>query len=241
MKHKIIITSLLCMVGLSSCFKKHHCQSFNSEVVSDTVSTGSFHSINLEMEADIIYTQGLEQSIVIEAPEKLMEHLSITVFQNTLTFDVKNNFCYINKKQIKIYITNPSLSDISIEGSGNFVIANQLNTDDLSINISGSGDFYADSISTKTFSTNISGSGDIFMAGVDTITKQTIKISGSGDINTLGIPSDKTKISISGSGNCSVYTLNELDVKISGSGDVRYIGSPIVNSSITGSGSVKHY
>lgn len=241
MKKRIILPALLIVTILGACQKKYKCQSYNSEIISESVSVTSFHKIDLDLEADVIYVQGNEQSVIIEGPQKLMEYISASVFQNTLIIDSKNHFCFTNKKTIKIYITTPDLSEVEIDGSGNFLISNNFITNDFSVNIDGSGDFYADSISAETFSTRISGSGEIYLSGIDTMSIQTIKISGSGNVNMLDLPSIATSITISGSGDCKVHAINELDVKISGSGDVRYIGDPSVNTDITGSGSVKPF
>lgn len=241
MKNIILLSSLSIVLLMSACQKKYKCNSYNSEYVSETISVNNFEKIALEMEADIYYVQGDEQSVIIEAPEKLLELISVSVFQNTLEIDSKHNFCFTNSKKVIFYITTPELNEIDIQGSGNFKVENYFETPSLDIKISGSGDFYADSISTSNLTTSISGSGDIYAAGVDTIQNQNIKISGSGDVNFYDIPALKTKINISGSGNCRVYTIDELDVKISGSGDVRYIGQPAVSSNITGSGSVKQH
>jgi len=241
MKTKKIVLGFILIALFGSCQKKYKCQSYNSEVITETVSITDFNKINLEMDADIYFTQGNEQSVIVEAPEKLLEHISTTVFQNTLTIDFDNHFCYTNKKTVKIYIVSPNLEEIDIEGSGDIKVENLLNSDNFKIKISGSGDFYADSMAVNIFNAEISGSGEVYAASMDTINKQTIKISGSGDVDLLAMPCLETSISISGSGDCKVNSIDQLDVKISGSGDVRYLGSPIINSSISGSGSVKQF
>ncbi len=240
MKRIFITSIIIVLICLSSCQKQQHCRSLNSEIISQTIPLDDFRKINLEIEADIIYKQALEQKVVIEAPENLLAKINTSVFQNNLTIDIKGRQCYFNKKTIKIYIETPELELIDIEGSGNFKIDNHLTTEDLSISISGSGDVYADSLTAESMSINIAGSGDVYAAGIDTIAEQRIKISGSGDVNLINIPSLSTSISIAGSGDCKVYSIEDLDVKVTGSGDVRYKGNPDINTNISGSGTVKH-
>ena len=238
MKRIIIIPALLLL--FSACHKHEHCKSLNSEIVSNTLVLDDFKKINLEIEADIIYRQADVQSVVIEGPKTLIEKINTSVFQNNLTIDLKGNKCYFKHKPVTIYIETPELELVDIEGSGNFKVENQLNTEDLAIDITGSGDFYADSLNTESMSINIAGSGDVYAASQDTIQEQRIKISGSGDINVINVPCIKTTINISGSGDCKVYALEDLDVKITGSGDVTYRGNPTINTNISGSGSVKN-
>lgn len=240
MKYKILLSILLTMAVLSACQKDFKCKSYNSELISELISPDSFNTINLEMEADIIFKQGPNTSIEIEAPKDLIPHIKTSVFQKKLTIGVKDNFCYFNKKTVKIHIESPEIETIDIEGSGDFKIENMVSTQHLSIYISGSGNIYMDSLNSETLSCSISGSGDIYIAGNDTLIEQKTKISGSGDINLINIPSKKTDISISGSGNFKTHTITDLNIKISGSGDVLYKGSPQLNSNITGSGSIKH-
>lgn len=93
-----------------------------------------------------------------------------------------------------------------------------LQSDNLTVSIAGSGSFEAQGIA-KTMKVNIAGSGDV---------------------NTAKLSTQDAKVSIAGSGDASLWVRQALSVSIAGSGDVRYYGEGTLrNVSTMGSGSVK--
>jgi hypothetical protein len=83
----------------------------------------------------------------------------------------------------------------------------------------------------------ISGSGDALLKGV---TKDSdIMISGSGAMHGYGLKTDRSNVTISGSGMAQVNAVDELNALISGSGSVYYKGHPRnVSQMVSGSGKV---
>ena len=86
-------------------------------------------------------------------------------------------------------------------------------------------------------SLNISGSGDITANGeVQTLIA---KISGSGDIISAELISKSATITINGSGDAKIWASDSISAQINGSGDIEYYGNPInVKSKINGSGDI---
>lgn len=173
------------------------------------------------------------QRVSVEMESNLFDDFSQHV--NDGTWKIHFNECVNERKRVNVYISLPSLSEVSLNGSGGIYSQTDFHGGDLVIQLNGSGKIditaYVSHIIAST-----SGSGNISLKG--SVTSLNSIISGSGKQNFLGLQTQQTNSKISGSGELEISVQNTLDVSISGSGKVRYAGSPIVNSSISGSGSV---
>ncbi|NOQ73421.1 MAG: hypothetical protein GQ574_15555 [Crocinitomix sp.] len=241
---RIKITFIFCSLLLfaTGCKKGGvFCYQPDGNVVTQEREHTDFSKISLEMAADLYVTQGDEYSVSIEASNNLMEIIETKVSGTTLEIDLKKGKCIKNNYDVKVYITLPELKDLSISGSGDVFIPNKMTSDDLELDISGSGSLEIDSLFVNHVEMVISGSGDVMLTAMDTIETETIDISGSGEVRAFNVPSKTVEIRVSGSGECEVYAIDRLDVNISGSGDVTYKGNPIIDQRISGSGSIKPY
>jgi hypothetical protein len=95
-----------------------------------------------------------------------------------------------------------------------------------------------DELAADTLNAEISGSGSIKIPGK--VASQRIRISGSGDYDGCNLRSRSADVSVSGSGDSSVWVEDDLTAHISGSGTVDYYGNPKVSRSISGSGKVRN-
>jgi len=243
MKATLLITGLFLVGLISSCEKKNGiiCYNGNNNLITEERSTSSFNAIQLSIGAEINITQSPIYTVKITTSENLMKLIKTDVSGNTLYIGMKKKTCIRKQNDIKIAITLPQLKKIDISGSGDVTVRGKIVTDDLDIQISGSGNVEMDSLYASSCSVSISGSGNVTLAGSEIINNQTIKISGSGNINMFDLPAKKIDAKISGSGDIRIHCLDELIAKISGSGDIIYKGNPLISVSNSGSGSIKPY
>lgn len=217
------------------------CYEGNGTITTETRVLEAFSSIELAMSADVFVTQGADYAVKVEASENLMGIIETKVKSDKLIIDVKNNKCIRGNETISVYITLPNLSALNISGSGKIKVSNYLETEKLTIKISGSGDVEIDSLAANEIAATISGSGDLSVTGTDTVAVQIVEVSGSGKVQNINLPSREASVNISGSGECLIYAIETLDVRISGSGNVRYKGNPTITTAITGSGNIYPY
>lgn len=217
------------------------CYSPKGDSITEVRVLENFSKIELGMSADLFVSQGTDYQVKIEASENIMEIIETKVSGNKLKIDLKNNKCLRGNSLVKVFVQLPSLNALSVSGSGQVYILNQMNTSSLDIDISGSGDITIDSLNAQYINENVSGSGRLYLKSMDTLVQQTINISGSGKIEAFGMPTLETKIKVSGSGEGKVNVIDYLDVNISGSGDIIYLGHPVIKQHISGSGKVRPY
>ncbi len=206
-----------------------------------TREVGPFTEIELSVAANLYLKQGNEHSLVLEGDEDELEEIETQVQGETLKIKHKKPFHFGSSKRITIYVTMKEIEELSVGGSGKIEAATPIQSEDLELNVSGSGDINIDELEASEVESSISGSGDIRLAGNKQVNTLDCNISGSGELHASGLKVGSAELSLSGSGGCKVYVTDELDVDISGSGKVRYKGEPLVNASISGSGRVESY
>lgn len=202
--------------------------------VTQTLDLSSFDGIGLAISANVMIRQGSPQSVKIEAQQNIIDNLKKEVKDGVWKIGFEKNVRECS--DIKIWVTVPSVDQLSISGSGSIIGEGKFsNLGKLSLSISGSGDIKLNADSDN-LDVAISGSGDMELAG--TSAKTTMRISGSGNISAFDLSTRTCEVRISGSGDSSLSVSESLDVAIAGSGDVYYKGRPSVRSKVSGSGEV---
>ncbi|MFH2144099.1 MAG: head GIN domain-containing protein [Bacteroidota bacterium] len=230
-----IITGMV-LLGIGSCVDKYHtCIHGNGNVASEMRDLRAFNEINSEDDFNVYIQQDSVNEVVVDAEENLLNYIVTSVSGSKLTLKYRDRRCIRNSEPVNIYIKTTDLNSVKLSGSG-FIEIKNLNTTNIELNISGSGDIEGDII-VDFIDAKISGSGELHLVGETT--ESELKISGSGKMSLFGMLCEKCFADISGSGNIYVSVSDFLDVKISGSGSVFYIGQPAINVSISGSGSVE--
>ncbi|MBK5203050.1 MAG: DUF2807 domain-containing protein [Prolixibacteraceae bacterium] len=201
-----------------------------------------FNGISLKISAELYLMQGNSQSVSINADASTLENLITEVKGHVLIIrSIKKDFFSSAKpnKNIKIYITCPEISSISVMGTGNVFNKNLLTSRIIDLSVMGSGNIVLSGLNTESVKGTIMGSGKISLASRNVTNKFKLIISGSGYYKGSEFPAKNVNIKISGSGDAVVNATNDLDVHISGSGEVMYTGNPNITTAIIGSGKIK--
>jgi len=231
---EIIPIILILLIGCTY-IPDNVCLSGSGNVIEETRDVTAFDSIELRGQGNLHLTQGGSTGLTIEAEDNIIPEIETTVSRGKLIIEQKT-LCIRNSKPIDYHINIQDVKLIAIAGSGDVIGVTNIDSDDLELIVSGSGDLDLD-LSVKRLSTTISGSGDSNLRG--TADEHTYLLSGSGSLNALDLTTQKTSAQITGSGSADIYANDELDITVSGSGKVRYKGDPQVSQTVSGSGSVK--
>jgi hypothetical protein len=202
-------------------------------------AAGNFSSVASSISADVYYTESPDFEIEITAQQNILDVIETFVVNDELQVKFKNNVRVKHHESIMVNISAPVTHGLRISGSGNLLVSDSINTTDLHLGLSGSGNINAHTIKATALDASISGSGNItVLNGI--INSEKLKISGSGNIDVINVEASSVNTATSGSGETRVNASKTLDVSISGSGSVYYRGTPIVNTQISGSGKVIH-
>jgi len=237
MKKMILIVFLAVSVcGCSSCTK---IAGDGPTVVKD-YSLSGFTSVDNGIDGDVFINQGTDFKVEVQAQQNIIDQIQTNIVNGVLQIRFVNNISLGVHNNIVFNVTMPTVTGLSLSGSGRVLVQQPLKVSNISLDISGSGDMTLSSLAAQNLDAEISGAGNINVTG-DTLASESDAISGSGNLNLQNIHAATVSANISGSGNAKVYAIKSLDVHISGSGDVMYDGNPVVNSSISGSGRVSHF
>ncbi len=184
-------------------------------VVKEDLSLAEFQSVGLGISGTVYLTPGKTQKVTVEGQKNLIDNLKREVKNGSWNIAFDKNVR--GRSDMKIYITMPTVKNLSIGGSGKIIATEAFhNLGDLKF--------------------AIGGSGNIEFAG--SANSVEVSIGGSGHVKAAGLKVQNSKVSIGGSGNCYIEVGEQLDVSIAGSGSVHYKGRPKIKSSIAGSGKV---
>lgn len=205
-------------VAMTGCVKDHLIGS-GSIVTENRTMNGTFKEIRIEGSMDVLVKQGDSIRVSVKDYGNIMPYIETKIVGNALVIKHQDN-AWITNSAGEVTVTLPTLTNVELSGSGDVGTIGNFNFTDLSLFISGSGNFS--------------------FAG--TCKKMNAKVSGSGDIRAFDLPTEVVTARISGSGNMQLNVSQTLDATISGSGDIIYKGAPTtVTKSISGSGSVRKF
>ncbi|MFA6949338.1 MAG: head GIN domain-containing protein [Lentimicrobiaceae bacterium] len=205
-------------------------------VIPENRYVSSFNNVSVNLPADVFISQGDDESVIIEAQENVLDVIRTEVRNNELNVKFEKGVIVKHFEPIKVYITSSHVNLLQLSGSGNIYNLTPINTNDLDVRISGSGEIDLMDIDSPVVHANISGSGNISFSGY--CGDQYHEISGSGNIYAFQLLSETADIQINGSGRSEVTVTDYLDANISGSGNIYYKGNPLINSHISGSGGI---
>jgi hypothetical protein len=168
-------------------------------------------SANLEIE------QTGEESLELTVDDNLLELFTTEVRDGTLFIGVaEGKRLTWSGKGPHIKVTVRELRKLKVSGAAS-VKATKLDTDSLSISISGAG------------SASIAGRSNNLL----------ISVSGAGSLDAVNLQTRRATVIVSGAGDVTVNASDELDARVSGAGDIWYVGTPKLQSRVSGAGSIK--
>lgn len=222
------------------------------------VQTKDYDAVQLNGSIDVELVVGQEGKIEIKGDDNLLEYVVVEVRGDKLVIQTKDNFNYMSKRGLRVRVPVKSISDVSLNGSGDIVSTDRIVAKDISINLQGSGDIEMDieapiirvslqgsgdielNAQAAVIDAKLRGSGDIDIEGMTD--KLGVSVNGSGDFNGFGLTANDTDVSVQGSGDAAVIAKETIKAYASGSGDVVYKGNPSSSDiNTSGSGDVRKY
>jgi len=191
----------------------------SGKIITQDRTVSGFSRVELGGTGQVTITQGDQEALTVEADDNIMPYIRSDVRGSTLYLGytaAASGMRIRPSTPIKFNLTMKQISGLEVSGSGNITAAS-IDTGSLDLQISGSGNVDVAALKAGSLDTSISGSGSVSLAGQATT----------------------QKISISGSGNTTLWVTETLNVQISGSGDVSYYGNPSIQSSSSGSGKIR--
>lgn len=208
-------------------------------------SVGSFTEIEYGIPGTLHVRQGDAASVEIEAPEAVRAKVETAVEGAVLEINAEGESGFfgrlfgdsdLDSDEIDVYVTVPTLSSLTLAGSGRVVGETPLRGASLSLSVAGSGDMELE-VDAEDLSVQVAGSGGCVLRG--RAATLDVNVAGSGDLRAAEVETRRTEVRIAGSGDVEVHATDHLSAQIFGSGDVRYRGRPTIDTNTFGSGDVE--
>ena len=175
----------------------------------------AFNSVELAGGNNVVIHVGGKQSVVVNADDNLLDHVTTTVQSGTLVIG-NTPGSLTTKSSMSVEVTAPTLNALTLAGGGNIVVTG-IKAESLTVSLTGGG--------------NVTGSG--------TATSLGVTLDGSGNVWFTHVDAKNVQAVLSGSGNIFVTATKSLDASVPGSGAISYAGNPQdVTKSVTGSGAI---
>ncbi len=185
--------------------------------------TEPFSGIKVGGASDVTLIKGDEYIVVIDAPERIQNKISVTVKGDILNISYKN-IQLKNHEDLEFYVTLPELKTLNASGAADIKTSGETFTGDkLTIKASGAADISLN-LDYNTVIANVSGASSVKLTGKTV--KQKIVASGAADYIAKELVSDTSEIVASGASSVFVNVVHSINYKTTGVADIKFKGNP---------------
>lgn len=203
-------------------------------------SVPAFNAVDVSVSSDVKITvaEGAVPRVELVGYENIMKHVKTEVKNGVLeiSFDLDDTW-QIDDEDMKVVVTVPSLSSLSLSGSPDAEIYGILKGAEFKLDVSGASSVMIDNINTDKLLVDMSGASELKVKG-GAVKLASYDISGAGKIEAYPLQTEETDASFSGAAEGEVSVSKKLDAGISGAGSIKYKGTPEIVKHISGVGSV---
>ena len=207
-----------------------------------------FTEVRLDGIGHVDIIQGAEEGVVVDAPERLLPKIDVSVEGKSLVLGHRGGFGLaanvgvfgVRVDDIRFTVTVREIESLVIGGSGSMQ-AERVTAKGLSTSIEGSGRIRLGTVEAAGMEIGIGGSGRIHLASLQA-PKCVAEISGSGKIEVEQLAGEALAVSLSGSGRITMAgTTQHAGLRLEGSGQIiaDELQTQKTAISITGSGRTK--
>jgi hypothetical protein len=237
MKKAIIISGILLIVT-TSCIKNIICINGNGDLqTAERIAAGFNQAVNTTS-VNVVYRRADSTSITITAESNLIPHILTVVNSGRLEIRTDpRNACFDARQTPLVTITSPELNFMELTGSGNFQ-ADTLSGSSVEVRSSASGEISVDIITCEDLDIHLTGSGDIEIINA-TCREAILSATGSGDLTISG-SGETLDVQTTGSGSMEAlgFMFTSVKARVTGSGNIHTHALNSLNAVITGSGNI---
>lgn len=251
-KSVLFFAACMTVLGLSSCdqgtynssglFGQKTVKASKTYVTKD-IRVDNFTKVDMAGSFDVTYTQKPGRPTVeVYTSDNIVNLLDIYVKGGTLHLGFKKNV-RVSFNKLQVRISSEQLDNISLAGSGSFLLPGELKTGNLKLSVTGSGDIKVNRAVCAALQTTVTGSGYIDCKDMVCASMQG-NIIGSGDVTLEHLlASSSAEAEVTGSGTFKINggKAREAAYNITGSGDIHAasLEASRVNTHISGSGNIE--
>lgn len=219
----------------------------SKRLVTKKISVDDFDRIVVQGSCKVVFTQKTgEPRAEIYGSDNLVDIMNVKVKDDCLIVSYKKGYSFVMndgaKLELRVWAEAPD--GVTLNGSGDVIFKNGIQTRDIDLVVNGSGDIEASKMKCNELKLTVNGSGDIDLEGIKATTVHAsvngsgdielkgqctegyFSVNGSGDLTATSLKTHIANTSVSGSGDITCHVTDKLSARISGSGDIGYKGRP---------------
>jgi hypothetical protein len=218
------------------------CKKTNGEgpIVKETRNTSGFTGIELQLHADVFYTNDTASKLEVNAQQNILSILETFVSNNRLIIKLKARTDFRDGERVTIYVSAPNVNSFKNTTTGSINVSGSINQPSVYLNNDGSGSIYMQNIIAHDLKAINNGSGKITV-GSGTVVNETLTTDASGKIDVTYLSAKSATAKIIGSGYIKLNASDYLHGIVDGSGSIYFKGFPELWSQINGSGNIIHF
>lgn len=232
MKRKqFAIVGMMLLMGSATLVSCHNTAVISKDYVTEDRLIKGFEEVEVVGSPNVYYTQADSFSVRVKGPDNFVDNILTEKNGKILTVRNKGkwgvvNISFSDEDELAVYVTSPDLVAVRVNGSGDFISTDLIDTDNMNITLRGSGDINIDKLLCDRCDVELIGSGDIDLPEVEAKETSAVLV-GSGDIK-MGLSKvADTRLSLKGSGDIKVdfsEGCRSVDCTVNGSGDIGLSG-----------------
>lgn len=232
MKRKqFAIVGMMLLMGSATLVSCHNTAVISKDYVTEDRLIKGFEEVEVVGSPNVYYTQADSFSVRVKGPDNFVDNILTEKNGKTLTVRNKGkwgvvNISFSDEDELAVYVTSPDLVAVRVNGSGDFISTDLIDTDNMNITLRGSGDINIDKLLCDRCDVELIGSGDIDLPEVEAKETSAVLV-GSGDIKMVLSKVADTRLSLKGSGDIKVdfsEGCRSVDCTVNGSGDIGLSG-----------------
>jgi len=201
--------------------------------VTETRSVSGVSRVDLTIDANLEIQQGSQESLLVTVDDNIQPVLQTNVVGDRLTIRYQPQVNVRGVHQPKLVLTVKDLTSLRLSSSGK-VNVGPLTTSNFDIDLTSSCNVNIQGIQADRITANITSSGNITIQG--TANSLVLRLTSSGNFEAGDLKLPEANVSLTSSGDATLWVVENLDVELSSSGNVAYFGNPAIHSRLSSSG-----
>jgi hypothetical protein len=202
----------------------------DGNITKEIRSVDEFKNLNVSGNFTIYFTQDAVQSVRLEADNNIIEHLVIKTEDETLI--IKSN-SVVKSNNLDVYISSPSLKNITLTGGSNFKTQAKVVMDEIKITANGGVDLYIQG-NFSILDLFLNAGSDATLSG--NCNNFYVQANAGSRLKAKDFIAFDANISASAGSNIEVNATTTLSVEASAGSSVYYYGNPELKNINTSSG-----
>jgi hypothetical protein len=230
---------LLLLVWMNLCVKAQDKLIMNDPNIAKR-ETSSFNAVVVRGPFKVYFSEGKENEVAVSAKSvSIRDHIVTRVVDNELFVELDKGWAsWLGQSpDFRVYLSAPSLKSVKASGAVDFLVADILKANQLSLTFSGASDFTG-KLDCKELKLDFNGASD--MEAMGNAESVDADFTGASKMSAAALKTVQANLNATGASTLRISVSGDLKANASGASTITYYGNPSpTNTRATGASSIK--